>query len=199
MKIEKNPDVSSKENFKWWSHFLKNFIGKPNIFLEIGTYEGKTAVWFLENILTHEASRIVCIDPWTAPGNDYLRTYDMEKVEKKYKENIEPYKDKVFTVKGFSFDVLCALNAGVLIKPPPAFSLVYVDGDHRTSHVLSDCVLAWNLLISGGIMIFDDYGSGDINSTIQEHPKLAIDNFLQTIPGEYEVLFYSYQLMILKK
>lgn len=33
--------------------------------LEIGSYEGRSAVWFLENILTHPTARIVCVDLFT--------------------------------------------------------------------------------------------------------------------------------------
>jgi predicted O-methyltransferase YrrM len=31
-------------------------------FLEVGSYEGRSAVWLLSNILTHPTSRLYCVD-----------------------------------------------------------------------------------------------------------------------------------------
>jgi len=48
-----------------WEKYLIPLKGLSNLsFLEIGSFEGRSAVWLLENILTDEASRIVCIDPF---------------------------------------------------------------------------------------------------------------------------------------
>lgn len=48
-----------------WSQHLGDLKGKQDThLLEIGSYEGRSAVWFLENILTHPSSTITCIDPF---------------------------------------------------------------------------------------------------------------------------------------
>ena len=190
--------VSSSQNYKYWKQLLKGCINNPVAFLEIGSYEGKSAIWFVENILTHPEAKIVCIDPWDKIENSYLENYEMTKVKENFIKNIEPYKDKIIPIEGFSFDVLCALNANVIIEDP-RFNLIYIDGDHRTFPVLQDCVLAWPLLLKGGLMIFDDYMAATPACTIDKYPKLAIDNFLQTISGQYELVKASYQLVIIKK
>ena len=44
-----------------WKNHLKEFKGKPEIHaLEIGNYEGLSAIWQIENILTHPTSTITC-------------------------------------------------------------------------------------------------------------------------------------------
>lgn len=61
------------------------------------------------------------------------------------------------------------------------FDLVYIDGSHEAPDVLADAVLAFRLLRTGGVMIFDDYlwaealpgGVDPIRC-----PKPAIDAFL---------------------
>lgn len=46
-----------------WTDVLRDLRGKPHLhFLEIGSYEGRSACWLLENILTHPGSRLTCID-----------------------------------------------------------------------------------------------------------------------------------------
>ncbi len=32
--------------------------------LEIGSYEGKSTTWFLDNLLLSKDSTITCVDPW---------------------------------------------------------------------------------------------------------------------------------------
>ena len=49
---------------KTWLSILNVYRNKPDLqMLEIGVYEGRATVWFLETILTHETSSILCIDP----------------------------------------------------------------------------------------------------------------------------------------
>ena len=58
-------DYISK-NLDNWTRLLEEYRGRPGIqMLEIGSYEGRSAVWFLENILTHPTAGIVCIDFFT--------------------------------------------------------------------------------------------------------------------------------------
>src|SRR5215470_5941731 len=46
-----------------WSSLLKEFKGKPGVnYLEIGTFEGRSVLWLLENILTSPSSKILVID-----------------------------------------------------------------------------------------------------------------------------------------
>ena len=46
-----------------WTKLLSEFTGKPGInYLEIGTFEGRSALWILENILTHPTSTLTIID-----------------------------------------------------------------------------------------------------------------------------------------
>lgn len=53
----------------WFSmrhpHWPKYADPKPELnVLEIGSYEGRSAVWMLENLLTHHDSTITCVDHW---------------------------------------------------------------------------------------------------------------------------------------
>src|SRR5262245_48354584 len=56
-------------DFDWFSRNIPSFEkhlahlrGIPCRALEIGTHEGRSATWMLENILTHPEARIDCID-----------------------------------------------------------------------------------------------------------------------------------------
>ena len=109
--------------------------------LEIGSYEGRSAVWFLENILTHPTSRLVCIDPFFDP-----------RVEMRFDHNVRlsGARERLEKRRGRSESVLPQLERA-------SFDLIYVDGSHDAPFVLLDAMLSWELLKTGGILAFDDY------------------------------------------
>src|SRR5262249_6765153 len=137
-------DFTSR-NIPYWRRLLSGFAGKPSIqAIEIGVLEGRSTLWFLQNILTHESSRILCVDPRVSP---------------EFFDNVKPYRDKVHLVKARSQDALRSLSPGL-----SRFDFIYVDGDHRAPSVLEDAVLSFSLLRYGGILIFDDY-TWEVNRT----------------------------------
>src|SRR5919108_3146648 len=57
-----------------WSRVLGRLKGRSDVqALEIGSFEGRSALWFLENVLTGERSSITCVDIWAGP---YEKTFD---------------------------------------------------------------------------------------------------------------------------
>lgn len=75
------------------------------------------------------------------------------------------------------------------------YDFIYIDGDHTASTVISDAVLAWELLKVNGIMAFDDYEwthpDGDTFA-----PKVAIDGFLNIFNPYLEVINRGWQIWI---
>jgi len=50
-------------NIPHWRRILERYRGQPKVrALEIGSFEGRSTIWLLENILTHETAHIDCID-----------------------------------------------------------------------------------------------------------------------------------------
>ena len=45
-----------------WSEIFKEFKDQEVFGLEIGSFEGRSAIWLLENILTHSNSHLTCVD-----------------------------------------------------------------------------------------------------------------------------------------
>ncbi|QSR86261.1 class I SAM-dependent methyltransferase [Candidatus Methylacidiphilum infernorum] len=61
------------DRIPFWTKDLEEFKGKPAIqFFEIGTFEGRSALWVLENILTDPASSLTVIDTFDGP---YYKTF----------------------------------------------------------------------------------------------------------------------------
>lgn len=183
-------DTVAKNNF---GTYLQKFKGGSDLrFLEIGCFEGKATLWLLENILTDQSSKVVCVD--TFQGEEYYRSVGIyiDNVFNIFLENIDKYKDKVIVLKGKSQEVLRRED-----MRGPIFDFIYIDGSHKAPNVLEDAILGWRLLKKNGIMIFDDYYWQYPGDTALS-PKIAIDYFLTVFGKECIVLLKNYQVVIEK-
>jgi len=166
-------------NIPTWEKYLSHYKNKPLNFLEIGSFEGRSAIWLLENILKHPKSKLYVVDVWidTTIYNRFIK-------------NIEPYKEKVVIMRGLSRDMLRQLKQ-------PIFDFIYIDANRHSKNVLEDAVLSYPLLKPGAMMIFDDYTNNkehDINC-----PKPGIDAFLNMYIQELKVLKTQWQVVVVKR
>jgi predicted O-methyltransferase YrrM len=199
-----NKEYKYSENW-FGSEDIERFLPKyteEKRMLEIGSFEGKSTVWFLENILLNLNSTITCVDPWTSysQNTDSFNSYNTLETEWNFKNNQKTfiyniyqsgYPEKVIINKGFSYKILPKL-----INDNEKYDIIFIDGNHTSPFVLSDCVMSWYLLADNGIMIFDDYLWGDVNSTTS--PKIAIDSFISCFKDYIEVIWSDYRLAIKK-
>lgn len=171
-----------------WNQLLKDLKGKDNLkYLELGVYEGRSFFWTLDNILTGEKNEAVAIDRWGPAGTS------IGDVKKRFDKNLKltKFKGKISVHEGLSSDYLPSLKKN-------NFDLIYVDADHAAHSVLEDAVLAWRLLKTGGILIFDDFRMGKDDMPVLKRPEISIDTFLRVNEREIEVLHKEYQVVIRK-
>lgn len=171
-------------NIALWTAQLKHVRGQPNLHaLEIGSYEGRSAIWFLENILVHPTSSITCVD-----------IFDDKTYEDRFGRNIlaSGFPNKVNKIKGPSQKVLRELKWN-------SYDFVYIDGSHVAKDVLSDAVLSWDLLKVGGIIIFDDYLLWADRYRPWARPQIAVDAVLEIYEPYIEVLHKGTQVVIRKR
>lgn len=177
-------------NIPTWEIGLQKFKGREGTrALEIGSFQGRSAVWMLENILTHQNSSITCVD--TFEGSVEHATTQVDKMYDIFMHNVGRFGDKVTVMKGKSHHVLRRFKAEEM------FDIIYIDGDHHTAAVLEDAVLAFRLLKKGGIMIFDDY-EWKPEMPILETPKLGIHAFCNVYADKISLIYKGYQIMIEK-
>jgi predicted O-methyltransferase YrrM len=173
--------------------------------LEIGSFEGKSAVWFLENLLQNQNSSITCIDPWTSYSqtNDSFESYNSENTEWDFKNhkntflhNIKEsgFENKVNIIQGFSHEILPELIH------KKKFDIIFIDGNHTAPFVNTDAVFSWYMLKTDGLLIFDDYQWGKTKNLVGTTlaPKLAIDSFVDCFSDYLEVIHKEWRLAIRK-
>lgn len=179
-------------NIPRWEKHLKKLIqqGKtmPLNALELGSFEGRSAIWTLENILVHPDSHITCIDSYTS-GTKRQQSL----AQQRFRKNTAPFGNKVKLIVSDTGD---ALKSPALLGGKP-FDLVYIDASRHSKNVLEDAILALPLLKVGGFMVFDDYTSSKDHDYVC--PKKGIDAFLDIFHDELKVENTSWQVILRKK
>lgn len=184
-------------NIGVWKQTLARFAHKADLnFLEIGSFEGRSACWLLENILTSDSSRLTCIDTFDFAGQGVIWLQDegseSMSIEERFDYNIKltGRSNNVRKIVGYSRDALRSL-------PLSSFDFIYIDGAHIATNVLEDAVLSWPLLKNGGLLTFDDYGwEGHPNLLFR--PRVAVDAFLAIYRLQYRLVHKAYQVTIEK-
>ena len=158
---------------------LAHLVGKECSGLEIGSHEGRSAIWFCKNILTHPKSSLLCIDPWKMSTlRNFRENLHGEGVLGKVKIWTSPSCERYFGHDRFDF--------------------AYVDGEHTAFAVLSDMVKAWEALKSGGVMVVDDY----LWPPVENSPlplQRPIDTFCAAVVPRLRNLLHKGYQVILKK
>jgi len=173
-------------NIPVWTTVFAPYRGRPGLrYLEIGVYEGRSLLWVLEHVLTDPSCRLTGVDIEISPV--LLSNLDRS-----------GRSERVTTIEGPSQVELRKL-------PPESFDIIYVDGSHTADDVLADAVLSWELLRTGGIIIFDDYqwdgshhtGGGPLPPELLPGPAIA--SFLRSYRHEIEVVHSGYQIVVRKQ
>ena len=119
---------------------LAHLVGQPHTQgLEIGSFEGRSAIWFLDNILTHKSSKITCVDLFGPRLDEYFD----------HNIRVTGHAERVTKLRGKSQKILRNLTG--------PYDFIYIDGCHLATCTMADIILSWDLLKVGGVLMIDDY------------------------------------------
>jgi SAM-dependent methyltransferase len=172
-----------------WELVLRGLENRQARVLELGSFEGLSACFLLWRL---PDAHVTCVD--TFAGLTAYEAYGIATAELE-----ETFDHNVALVDGSRVRKLVGRTQQVLpalVDEGVEFDLIYVDASHTAFDVLVDVALAWQMLASGGIAIFDDYGEIPPGEDPLEHPAPAIDAFLQLVSGRYEVVDNERQLIV---
>ena len=215
----------TKDWFNWapavWEQ-LAAHLPERKSFLEIGSFEGRSAVWIIENMM-NPGDWIDCVDTWE--GGEEHGEEDMQAVEARFDHNIikaldcssaihrsregswghtrfasdgpDRTNNRVYKYKSTSTEFL-GRKLAHWVDGKNLYDFIYIDGSHTAPDVLTDACMAWPLLKPKGMMVFDDYMWGNPRD-ILHRPKPAIDAFCNLFAEEAEIVHVGYQLIVRKK
>lgn len=180
----------TSHNFPVWETILADLRDSEVAVLEIGSWEGRSAIFFLRYL---PLARLTCIDAFT--GNPERHAGDVEylqacrEVERRFDANLREFVGRVEKRKARSVPALDALAV-----EGRSYDVIYIDGSHTTDDVLIDSLLSWRLLKHGGLLMWDDYGKPGV-----DQPKPAIDAFLALKREQVSELHRGYQIIVQRR
>jgi Methyltransferase domain len=163
-----------------WEHVLAPYRSKVRSVLEVGCYEGQSALFWLNFF---DCERIVCVDNWANFADGTACPYE---VENHFDANLRPWHERLNKIKSESTVALHSLRGF-------EFDFIYIDGDHSEDQVMVDSCLAWPLLRPGGVMVWDDFIDQGGGLSVER----AVRKFLELHP--HRVLHEGGQQMMVEK
>jgi len=160
-----------------WSMLFRDIRETTSRVLEIGSKEGRSALFWLEFFA---GCHLTCVDLFRA---DDAGRFD---------RNLAAYGTRLRKMVGPSIKAL-----GILREENAVFDFIYVDGSHQRDDVMIDCLGAWRLLRDGGVMLMDDYTwMPDNPDSMRVAP--AVDAFLAW-HDDAELILKSHQVAVRKR
>lgn len=212
----------------WFSHNipvweqLATLLPERKSLLEIGSFEGRSAVWIIENMM-NPGDWIDCVDTWE--GSEEHSAETVQGIEARFDHNIiaalncqsaqhrsredswghtrfaspgpDAENNRVYKYKSTSTEFL-GRKLAHWVDGKNLYNFIYIDGSHTAKDALTDACMAWPLLKQGGIMVFDDYLWGE-SRDILHRPKMAVDFFVNTFAEGLDIVHIGHQFAVRKK
>ena len=180
-----------------WESLTAPLRGQRLRILEIGSFEGASTTWMLDNLMDHPESSMTAIDTFAGGmehQSDPSADYGLASLESRFRANVAQCEHvrKLRVMKAASEDALMTLR-----REGARFDFVYIDASHVALDVLHDAVLCWRMLDVRGTMVFDDFTWKGYNEDCY-NPRLAIISFLQCAAPEVQARETESQLWVTK-
>lgn len=186
-----------------WRELIRKFVPDARRILEVGSYEGRSATWLIENAIQN-GGEITCVDHWL--GGTLLRGTaddDMPQVEARFDRNIAMARSAfpevgVRKLKGYSLAELSRLIAG---GECDSFDFVYIDGNHEAAAAMGDLLLGYHLCRPGGVVVCDDYLLEWGRAEPKSLAKMGIDAVVNCLYDKIQIVMRAplYQLFLVKR
>jgi hypothetical protein len=172
-----------------WKGILSEFKGKSGVrYLEIGAFEGMSALWVLENILTDPTAELMIIDTFDGPYYQrFLHNVALSGQASKFHILVGPSTEKIKEV------------------PLGSVDFAYVDGSADGRVMLADLENVWERVKVGGLIICNRYrltphlrrvfGLGPRDPG----PHEAIDAFLRSYGPYLKVVTFQPNYVVVRK
>ena len=176
-------------------HYLNKYtFSKKLNLLEIGSFEGRSSIFFIEyfktKLLVNDIN-LTCVDTWKGSYEQVHKKIDFNIVEENFDNNIKLYKDNINKYKSSSHDFF-------KLKNLKEYDFIFIDGSHEFDDVLADANSSFKLLKQGGFMLFDDFNWFHYKD-LKMNPAYAINVFLKEKKRNFDIIFVDMMVLIKKK
>tara|TARA_B110000971_G_scaffold204432_2_gene225891 strand:- start:1669 stop:4515 length:2847 start_codon:yes stop_codon:yes gene_type:complete len=177
--------------WKYFDIYLSEFVDRKVNILEIGVYEGALSNWILTNVMTNTGSRLYAVDSFNKSNKTSTN------FRKTFEDNIKQttQKNQVTILDGIPHESLTKLVNDNKIT----FDVIVIDTSKTVKNMISNAILAWNMLNPSGILIFSNYDNPGMEIEDKDKPLTSINSFLDMFKRNIYVLYKRKQIIIRKK
>jgi hypothetical protein len=180
-------DWLSNKLWPWFSA-LHHLRGRPVKVLDVGSYEGRSAIAFLSYL---PQSHVTCID--TFGLEDVTARHDHGgTVECRFDRNVSCYGERVTKIRDRAANALDLLRVSQSM-----FDVIYLDAGKGRDWYFALTALAWPLLRNDGILIWDDLKWG-YDKPSKDRPGDAIRLYHAAYSSCLDILHEDRQLIARK-
>ena len=182
-----------------WSEILQPGLqGKANAkALELGSFEGRSALWTLEHLLTGRGAHLTCVDDFRRiPGTS---SSTPQEVKTRFLNNLSAHirTRRARLLEGDAADVLRYSSELATRAARASYDFIYIDTSNNMRTLLEQAVLVWPLLKARGFLVFDDYTHSREHD--QACPRPGIDAFLTAYASQLKVRHSGWSVIVQKR
>ena len=173
-------------NAYYWDLIINNNFKKFS-YLEIGSWEGNSAMFVLKNFNT---KNVTCVDIWDL-HDDKIKDDQLKRFNN-FQSNLIEFKERFSFYKNTSDKFF--------INNKDKYDVIYIDGWHEAPQVYKDINNCWNCLNENGIIICDDYFYGNIkNNEDNNLPANSINKFISENKHKLKIVNVNNTQIFFKK
>jgi glycosyltransferase involved in cell wall biosynthesis/predicted O-methyltransferase YrrM len=179
--------------FQNWASLFAARRDQPLDILEIGSWEGRSAIFFL-NFFGN--ATLTCVDTFAGSVEHSMREHwakALPLIEERFDANLAEFGSRLEKIRSAS-----AAALEKLASEERRYDLVYIDGSHKCDDARADAFGVWPMVRAHGIVIFDDYEWSFFDDPALL-PKRGVDDFLAAHAGQYDEIYRGYQLVIQRR
>ncbi len=131
------------------------------VVVEIGSWQGKSAVMLGAGLRNKHTPQLYCIDPFNGDGDSYSKNIYSNTLQDLNSSLLDIFLNNIKAAGLMPFTTPCpgyGYEWGERLSMP--INLVFIDGNHEYSAVLADYELWEPKLVPGGIIAFHDVRGG---------------------------------------
>lgn len=177
-------------------NYFKNRKDQIRDILEIGSWEGRSSVFFLNFF---KKSKLHCVDTWLGSIEQFKGTQSIENEHNKNKmskveENFD-YNLKLFTERYKKNKIT---SDEYFNKNSFFYDLIFIDGLHYFDQVIRDAENSVNFLKQNSYLLFDDYTYRWSGYKSGKNVLNAVNHFLTIYKDQFEIIYISEQVLLKK-
>ena len=157
---------------------------RPESIIEVGSWQGASALRLLRGALLYREARVICVDTWLGSLEHWGALRRINGIPVMYGEFMRNVVRGGEAGRVVPLPLPSRLAAALLRELKISADLIYIDGSHDEDSAYEDMTNYWPLLRAGGHMIGDDYDFPTVYAALRRFKQSVGTAASASVPTE---------------